>query len=222
MQETQSIYTLEEQTNDTSKVENSVYEKNDVGVSKEEIIELARVGFEQYGFKGEVQAFRFNEPKYDRRPNYTSNEEYFPRDIIIDGKPLALAGSIYSKVKFSNGDRYFILAHQRYNEAYFPTRDIDRKKQIEVSRTQEFKGDLRSTLDGTSSQWAETLTINENGILRTYAKYTDGRIKMIKSKALNSAQPSQHRDEQLSVLTLAQFDAISGEIMKVVYTTNTK
>ena len=189
-------------------------------VSAQEILSMCTSGFEQYGFQGELEAFKYNEPK-SGRPIQSYDSEYFPADVTVNGKPVESAESVYAKVRYSNKDGLeFELALQKYNPAY------DRKgtfvdptvKEVEISRYPEFKGDFRSFLDRQQAeQWESTITINYNGVLKTYAKLSDGTIKLVRTKALDNAVRNHHTNEVDAVPTREQFDAIRKEVLKVAY-----
>lgn len=186
----------------------------------QEIVTKATTGFEQLGISGRCTTFTINEPYEGVRVQGIPDESYFP-DEEIDGKRLSEAHSIYCAVAFEGPNERFILRHQRFNEAYFPT-DINPALNREITRYEEFNHrNLGSILDKVKPRPAETITINHMGTLLTYAKYTNGEIKLQKSQILNPVGIPSQRVAPPD-LTLAQFDAISGEIMKVVYSSDKK
>ena len=186
----------------------------------QEILGMAITGFEKLGISGECTKFIVNEPYEGTRVQGTPNESYFP-DEEIDGKKLSEAHSIYCAVVFEGPNESFILKHQRFNEAYFPT-GINPALSREITRYEEFNHrNLGSILDKVKPRPAETITINHIGTLLTYAKHTNGEIKLQKSQILNPVGIPSQRVAPPD-LTLAQFDAIAGEIMKVVYSPDKK
>lgn len=181
----------------------------------EEVVSMATTGFENLGIVGVCKTFKINAPYNGVKALGQPDLSYFP-DEEIEGMKISEAHSIYSVVEFQGEDKNFLLKHMRFNSAYFPT-EMKTRLNIEMSRIPEFRGDFRSVLDKMKPVPAETITINHLGRLLTYAKYTNGAVKLHGSKIYNEDSKLSQDALRDPILTLAQFDAIAGEIMKVVY-----
>ncbi len=185
-------------------------------VSKNEIVTWAEAGFAESGFEGRCSRFVVNEPQRSLEPKNAPDPEFFPEESV-DGRPLALAHSIFCVVEFESEEVAFRISHQRYNQAYFPSETTDQLG-TEITRAPEFKRrDYSSALDRVAKpRIAETITIRDGGILRTYAKYTNGEVRLHKASVLGGTNNSSESNND-AVISASQFDSISREVMKVVY-----